>query len=183
MSVLLQSGLSAPSDDLGGDEDFCLDHGYDHMRHDRGPIAYCAECDRDAASLSETDLITTDLAVNEDAVAAIAGHRAHRTQRICADIGHPRDLDELIAEEAARLRQQAAITISLRRARAEVVKLPARERLVRSLETRLAVLRDGLGMPRDERAIAHYEGLLTQARAAAPDDAGVVLADMIEARQ
>lgn len=29
------------------DQDFCLVHGYEHMKNDRGPIAYCAECDRE----------------------------------------------------------------------------------------------------------------------------------------
>lgn len=27
------------------DEDFCLEHGRDFMRCDKGPIAYCKKCD------------------------------------------------------------------------------------------------------------------------------------------
>jgi hypothetical protein len=27
------------------DEEFCLLHGRDHMKSDRGPISYCAMCD------------------------------------------------------------------------------------------------------------------------------------------
>jgi hypothetical protein len=33
------------SEDFEEDRDFCLIHGADHMRTDRGPIAYCAQCD------------------------------------------------------------------------------------------------------------------------------------------
>ncbi len=38
--------------ELGGwfsdydEADFCLIHGYEFMKTDRGPIAYCSECDR-----------------------------------------------------------------------------------------------------------------------------------------
>ncbi len=28
-------------------DDFCLIHGYEHMRTDRGPIPYCAQCDKE----------------------------------------------------------------------------------------------------------------------------------------
>jgi hypothetical protein len=37
-----------PGGDLDGDEDFCLIHGFEHMRRRFGhPIAYCAECERE----------------------------------------------------------------------------------------------------------------------------------------
>lgn len=57
--------------------------------------------------------------------------------------------------------------------------MTARTRLIRSLELRLEILTNGLAMPRDPDAIRHYELLLAQARAAAPDDPGLLLADQL----
>lgn len=58
--------------------------------------------------------------------------------------------------------------------------MDAHARLIRALELRLEILTNGLGMPRDPDAIAHYQELLDQARASAPSDPGVLLADQLQ---
>jgi hypothetical protein len=35
------------------DEDFCLEHGRDFMRCDKGPIPYCAKCEDDMDAIKE----------------------------------------------------------------------------------------------------------------------------------
>jgi hypothetical protein len=35
------------------DEDFCLEHGRDFMRSNRGPIPYCAKCEHDTLKRGE----------------------------------------------------------------------------------------------------------------------------------
>lgn len=68
-----------------------------------------------------------------------------------------------------------------RQCRAAEEQFSARDRLIRALELRLEILTNGLGMPRDPDAIRHYEILLKQARASAPSDPGVLLADQLQA--
>lgn len=44
---------------FGIEDDFCVEHGRDFMKTDRGPIPYCAKCDeesaKDTAAKSNTD--------------------------------------------------------------------------------------------------------------------------------
>lgn len=41
-----------PVEDWPPDEpDFCIIHGYEHMRTDRGVIAYCTKCEEERAEL------------------------------------------------------------------------------------------------------------------------------------
>lgn len=132
--------------------------------------------------LSEADIVNADNTINWPTLNAIADRRARREQEACAKIGWLRDLSVLIAEEVAVLERSAAVMIECRQAREQIEQLPPRERLIRSLEFRLAKLKHGLGMPYDADAVAHYDNLLKQARAAAPDDAGVALADKLSQR-
>ena len=44
------------------DEDFCLIHGRDDMRFDRGPISYCAECERPPLKRGERFTLANSLA-------------------------------------------------------------------------------------------------------------------------
>lgn len=56
MDAIMADTLGYAADDDEGrvdvaalfdESEFCVVHGYEHMRCDRGPIAYCTECERD----------------------------------------------------------------------------------------------------------------------------------------
>jgi hypothetical protein len=67
------------------DEDFCVIHGRDDMRFDRGPIPYCAECERPPLKRGERFTIGEQpcqhfLRGNADIAALGAGNRRNLHQ-------------------------------------------------------------------------------------------------------
>lgn len=131
------------------------------------------EVDQDL--LDERRLVRPDLTIDHRVVAAIAGYRAQR--EFDAGMG---EFHVLVGEEGRRLIEQAEMMIELRKERAKVEALPLRERLIAHLQWQVTRLEHAA--VRDDGAIAHFEGLLAQAKRAAADDAGVKLAGMLAGR-
>ena len=135
------------------------------------------------ATYNEADLIRPDLTIDDIKLHRLAIYRAEREQLVYADIGVPRSLNVLVREERRRLRETVLAMIACRRAFRDVQELTPHERLIRSLELKVEKLRHGLGMPRDQDALAFYERQLAQARTAEPTDPAVLLAAKLEASQ
>jgi hypothetical protein len=130
--------------------------------------------------LTERDIVTPAGRLNRKAMLEIATYRGWQEHgRYIADFGEAPPLRDLIARELRQLRQTAAVMVACRRQQAALDAMPPQERLVRQIELRLEILRNGLGQPIDKEAIAHHAELLAQARAAVPTDPGMLLAEKL----
>ena len=110
---------------------------------------------------------------------AAIGARAHaiatgRTRNLGGDYREHFD-NALQAETKA-----AETSLGVESEREKFYKLSPHARLIRSLELRLHIIKHPTSsVPRSEGEVEHYESLLRQAKAAAPDSADVRLAAMV----
>lgn len=136
-----------------------------------------------APAYTRRDYLSAAGEINDEAVAQIAAHKAQAELVAYARTGWVREFEEVYAIVHGL---EHSIAVALRNAflaRQEMAKLTPHERLIRSLELRLYILENGMALPRDQAAIDHYRRLIEQAKAAAPNDPAVILADRLEAAE
>lgn len=123
-------------------------------------------------------LVGGKLALDRDAIAARAWAIAQgRTKNLGGHFLH--HFDNAVKVETAA----AETSLGVERDREKFYKLSPHARLIRSLELRLHIIKHPTSsVPRSEGEVEHYESLLRQAKAAAPDSADVRLAAMVMER-
>lgn len=131
---------------------------------------------RPCKPLSEMNLVTDDLQVNEDMVRQIGLDRANREYEAYKEQGLFPDWSKIVRAETDRARELAETMIAVRRGQREYKFKSPRDKWLGRLRLELEKAENGLGMPYQADEVRRLKSWIAEIESASDKDVGLLLA-------